>query len=43
MCTFQEVFREQDSQRGSVFALLFAVIVVFALVNIEKVTLGNNG
>lgn len=28
---------EHDSQKGSIFALLVAIAVVFAIVNIEKV------
>ena len=28
---------EHDSQKGSIFALLCAVAVVFAIVNVEKV------
>ena len=33
----QEVSSTSDSQRGSVLALLIAVVIIFALVNVDKV------
>ena len=38
LCLSLQVLKvEHDSQKGSIFALLVAIAVVFAIVNIEKV------